>query len=540
MSVIEQGEQESGVEEFGAGESGRRRGRFGLRRRDRGWDQVQDQGWAEQDPGPGDGDDGFDESGGDQGRGDGPEPAADPLRPPEVRVLTGRVRRESVFTLIGSLMVAVTLTQLVSHWFAPFNGLLGFVVVAYPMFLAAYCFIYSLSEDGLAVRDRLVALLAWSAALLVVVVMIAVISYPLWQGWGPLHRWNTYSQDLRATGPLDPVSSGGLTYAIIGTIEQITITMVVTVPLGVGCGLFLNEMPGRLANLVRTVAAAATALPSVVAGLFVYALAILQFGLPLSGFAAGLALSIMTLPIIIRASDVVFRLVPAGLKEASFALGATRWRTALQVTVPTARSGLATAVILGAARGIGETSPVLLTAGYSTANNDNPFTGQQTSLPLATYKLVTSGVQNYITRGYAAAGILMVLVLILFIGARMVGGRGPGQLSGRQRRRRALASQLLVARYQQRGLAPPPAPAPAAGPGPDWDLDPDLDLDLDLDLEQHLTMNAPPLPAEPGPAPYPAEPPGPTPPGPASPGPESRLEPPVWPAAATEENWEQP
>ena len=445
-------------------------------------------------------------------------------RMPEVRRLTGRIRRESVYTLLGSLMAAVTLTQLISHWFAPFSGLLGFVVVAYPMFLAAYCFIFSLAETGQAVRDRLAGLLTWSAALLVLFLMCAVISYPLWHGTGALSHGNTYTQDMQTTGPLDPVTSGGLVYAVIGTIEQITITMVITVPLGIACGLFLNEMPGRLANLVRTVAAAATALPSVVAGLFIYALAIIQFGLPLSGFAAGLALSIMTLPIIIRASDVVFRLVPAGLKEASFALGATRWRTALQVTVPTARSGLATAVILGAARGIGETSPVLLTAGYTTATNADPFHNNQTSLPLATYKLVISGVPNYVSRGYAAAAMLMLLVLVLFLAARTIGGRGPGQLSRRQQRRRAFASVTLAARYRSRGFAPEPGLAadPNTQTYGDPDLGPDPDPHWDPDLERHLDLNPDPA-AETGPAPT-------TDPDPAA----------TRPPATAEQNWELP
>ena len=416
-------------------------------------------------------------------------PDAGSRRAPEVRRLIGRIRAESVYTLIGSLMVAITLTKLISHWFAPFSGLLGFVAVAYPLFLIAYCFIFSLTEGGMAVRDRLASLLTWSASLLVLFLMILVITYPLWNGRVALFHGNTYSQDMHTTGPLDPVTSGGLDFAVIGTIEQITITMVITMPLGIACGLFLNEMPGRLAHLVRTVAAAATALPSVVAGLFIYALAIVELGLPFSGFAAGLALSIMTLPIIVRASDVVFRLVPAGLKEAAFALGAPRWRTALQVTLPTARSGLATAVILGAARGIGETSPVLLTAGYTTAMNPDPFKNNQTSLPLATYTLVKSGVPNYISRGYAAAAILMLLVLILFIAARLVGGRGPGQLSNGQRRRRANASVVLAARYRERGFHAAPDlyedPNLVRYSGPGLDPDPDWDPDLDRHLERN-------------------------------------------------------
>ena len=105
-----------------------------------------------------------------------------------------------------------------------------------------------------------------------------------------------------------------------------------------------------------------TALPSIVAGLFVYTVLIVALGFPRSGFAAAMALSVMMLPIIARAADVVLRVVPGGLREASLALGASRWRTVWHVVLPTARPGLATALILGVARGVGETSPVLLTS----------------------------------------------------------------------------------------------------------------------------------------------------------------------------------
>ena len=124
-----------------------------------------------------------------------------------------------------------------------------------------------------------------------------------------------------------------------------------------------------------------TALPSILAGLFIYALWILAFGFGRSGLAAALALSVMMLPYIIRASDLALRLVPGNLREASAALGAPGWRGEWQVVIPTARSGLATGVILGIARAIGEASPVLLTAGFTSYMNANPLHGPMVSLP---------------------------------------------------------------------------------------------------------------------------------------------------------------
>jgi len=379
-----------------------------------------------------------------------PEPPSDFEAAPERRRRVHRVKPDSLFALLGAAAAAVSLTVLISTWFAPFSGPLGFVVLCYPTFLLCYAVLVWTDESGPILRDRLMAVVTHSIAILVACVLVLIVGFPIWGGMKSLTHLNFYTQDLRVAGPVQPISIGGVRHAVVGTAEQITITLIITVPLGIACAVFMNESPGRLANLVRTVAAAATALPSIVAGLFVFALLILEFGLPKSGLAAGLALSVMTLPIIIRASDVVLRLVPGHLKEASYALGASRWRTALRVTLPTARSGLATAVILGAARGIGETSPVLLTAGYTQYTNYDPRKGPQTSLPLATFKLVTSGQPNYVTRGYGAAALLMLLVLVLFVAARAVGGKGAGQLTRRQRRRRAAASRRVQERFAQR------------------------------------------------------------------------------------------
>jgi phosphate transport system permease protein len=212
-----------------------------------------------------------------------------------------------------------------------------------------------------------------------------------------------------------------------------------------------------------------TALPDILAGLFIYATLILIFGLGLSGLAAGCALAVTVLSIICRAAYVVLRLVPGGLTEASYALGSGQWRTVWHVTLPTARSGLATAVILGAARAIGETAPVLLTAGATNFLNFNPVGGPMMSLPLAAFTLVSSPEPNYIARGFGAAAVLLALVLVLFGTARLIGGRGAGQLTSGQLRRRMAASNRDLARYMARAAAAQTATSidggPAAGYG---------------------------------------------------------------------------
>jgi phosphate transport system permease protein len=241
-----------------------------------------------------------------------------------------------------------------------------------------------------------------------------------------LAHLNFFTDDMAHAGTLDPLELGGVMHAAVGTLMQITIALVITVPLGLACAVFLNETRGFFTRVVRTVVEAMTALPSIVAGLFVYAALILGLGFERSGFAAGCAISVMMLPIMIRAADVVLRMVPSSLKEASLALGAGQLRTVWHVVLPTARSGLTTSVLLATARGVGETSPVLITAGFTPFLNWNPFVDSQVSLPLATFQMVTSSEETMKQRGFGAAAVLMGLVLVLFVLARVVGGRGRG------------------------------------------------------------------------------------------------------------------
>jgi phosphate transport system permease protein len=220
------------------------------------------------------------------------------------------------------------------------------------------------------------------------------------------------------------------------------------VPLGIACAVFLNETGSRLAGLVRSVVTAMTALPSIVAGLFVFATWVLVLGWPRSGLAASIAVSLMMLPIIIRSADVVMRLVPGNLREASAALGAPQWRTVWHVVLPTARSGLSTAVILGVARGVGETAPVMLTSGIGASLNLDPTKNPMMSLPLATFEFVRSPQPTQIARGFATAAVLMIVVLLLFSLARALGGRPAGRPSKRGAPRAAAPTERDLARIE--------------------------------------------------------------------------------------------
>jgi phosphate transport system permease protein len=371
----------------------------------------------------------------------------------ERRRSTGTTRSTDVYALVGAAAASLSLTWLFFTRLAPFSGLLGFVAVAYLLFLALYALLVSFDEDGPAVRDRIASAIVHSLAALLLLALTFVVVYTLWSGRKALPHANFYTQDMRRAGPLDPLTVGGIKHAMIGTLLQIGIALALTVPAGLLCAVFLNEVPGRYARFVRTVVEAMTALPSVVAGLFVYATVILSLGVPQSGLAAALAISVMMLPIVIRAADVVIRLVPGTLREASYALGSPRWRTVWHVVLPTARSGLTTAVILGTARGVGETSPVLLTAGYTVVTNLDPGSGPMVSLPLATFQFVKAPQPAMIARGFGTAATLLVLVLVLFVVARVIGGRGPGELTRRGTHRRVLASRRDQKRFAERSAA---------------------------------------------------------------------------------------
>jgi phosphate transport system permease protein len=353
---------------------------------------------------------------------------------------------DDAFNLVGAGAASACVSTLLFGWLAPLTGVVGWLVLTYVLFIGIYVILTALRADRQEVADRVATVLFVSAGIVLLGALLFVTVYTLIRGSSALMHLNFFTQTMEVTGPLDPLSQGGVLHAIVGTLIQISIALAITIPLGLTTAVFLNEVGGRFARFVRTVVDAMTALPSVVAGLFIYAAIIQVFTHERNGFAASLAITVMMLPIVIRSADVVLRLVPGNLREASYALGSTHVQTVWGVVLPTARSGLVTALILGTARGIGETSPVLLTSGVTSALNLNPFEGPMISLPLAIFDLVKSPEPSMIARGFGTAAVLLILVLGLFVTARLLGGRGPGELSGRQRARAAAASRRDLAR----------------------------------------------------------------------------------------------
>ncbi|CAN5378781.1 phosphate ABC transporter permease PstA [soil metagenome] len=354
------------------------------------------------------------------------------------------------FDLLGAGAAGLATATLLFGWLTPLTGLIGWIVVSYLAFIGFYVVLTSLNASRQTIADRVASVLLVSAAVILFTTLAFVVVFAIARGSEALPHLNFFTQTMELAGPLDPLTVGGILHALVGTLIQISIALAITIPLGIATAVFLNEVGGRFSRFVRTIVDAMTALPSIVAGLFVYAAVIQLITHQRSGFAAALAITVMMLPIVIRASDVVLRLVPGNLREASYALGAGRWRTVWGVVLPTARSGLVTAVILGTARGIGETSPVLLTSGVTAVLNVNPFSGPMISLPLQVFDFVKSPEPTMIARGFGTAAVLLLFVLLLFSIARVIGGRPPGQLSPRQQLRTQAASERDLRRFDRR------------------------------------------------------------------------------------------
>ncbi|WP_394939283.1 PstA family ABC transporter permease [Psychromicrobium sp. YIM B11713] len=367
--------------------------------------------------------------------------------PPQQRVKVG-LSRNDLLTSIGSLLAGVAIGLLLSAGL----GLvpLGWApIISYLWFLLIYTSLVFLTDRGPAVKNRFWAVILWSAAAIVVGSLALVIGFTATRGWDVFGNLNFFTQDMSVAGPLAGLDKGGILHALVATLEQISIALLISVPLSLTTAIFLNEVGGKFARLVRTIVEAMTALPSVVAGLFIYAAVVVGITKQFNGFAAALAITVLMLPIMIRSADVVLRLVPGNLREAGIALGAGQWRVVLHVVLPTVRSGLTTAIILGTAHGIGETAPVLLTSGVTNNLNFDPFNGPQTSLPLAALEFVKSPQPNMIARGFATAAFLLFVVLVMFIIARIIGGQEAGKLSNGQRRRRARKSRATLSRIEE-------------------------------------------------------------------------------------------
>jgi phosphate transport system permease protein len=332
---------------------------------------------------------------------------------------------ESTQAILGSLVWSAAIVSLL-FFATDLDGTLGWIVCTY--FLTAITF-YAVTrrrEGALRANDRMATFVMTSFGMAVLIPLVAVIVFIFVKGAGRFFNRSTFTDDLQSVGPDELAAGvgGGAKHAIIGTLIQVTIATIVSVPLGVMTAVYLNEIGGRVARIVRFLVEAMSGVPSIVAGLFIYTFWVLQLGKGFTGFSASLALSVLMLPTVTRTSEEMLKLVPGGLREASLALGAPEWRTITRIVLPTARSGLVTASILGVARVAGETAPLILTAFGQDGVNKNPFRGFMSALPLFVYKLIKAPDKASQDLAWAGAFMLILVILVLFIAARVVGSLG--------------------------------------------------------------------------------------------------------------------
>jgi phosphate transport system permease protein len=346
-------------------------------------------------------------------------PAATPLPPERPRQLRARTM-DDLLCLGGAGVGSLALTWLVYGHVLALSGVLGFLLGWYLAFVVMYAVVTAVANPWPLVKDRVAAAVVHGGAVVVGFALVSTVVFTGFRGGHVLAHLNFFTRDMGGVGPQASLGRGGVLHAIVGSLIELGIAVVVALPFGVATAVYMTEVGGRLSRIVRTMVEAMTALPDILAGLFVYTVLVVAMHFPKTGFAAALSLAVTMLPIIARASDVVLRVVPGGLREAGLALGASQWQVVRRVVLPTARPGLATALILGVARGIGETAPVLLTSGASTFLSFNPFVGAMNSLPLYIFAAVRSGQPLYIARGFGAASILLALVLLLFAVTRWI------------------------------------------------------------------------------------------------------------------------
>ena len=336
---------------------------------------------------------------------------------PEIKAaLVGKrlPRLAPLYTGLAAVAVAVVL-----------NLTTGIQGVADTAVVAAVLFIIGQSAWSFAVEgrrhsvDRLFTTLIYAAFFAALAALVAIIVVTVMKGLDALSA-EFLGRSMRNISPQK--QGGGLYHALIGTIEQVLIAAAFAVPIGILTAIYLVEYSSKrkLGKAISFFVDGMTGIPSIIAGLVIYTFWVLTLGFQRSGFAGSLALTILMIPVIVRSTEEMLKIVPNELREASYALGVPKWKTILRIVLPTAIGGIITGVMLAVARVAGETAPLLLTTFLSQSINYDPFKGAQASIPTFVWDQIASGTDASLARAWAGALVLIVLVMILYLGARIV------------------------------------------------------------------------------------------------------------------------
>lgn len=269
------------------------------------------------------------------------------------------------------------------------------------------------------IKNMTATVLVTLAFLVALVPLVWLLITVIIRGYQALLSADWWTHSLK--GVLPKEFAGGAYHAIIGTLLQTLVCAVIAVPVGVLAAIYLVEYGrGRLARLTTFMVDILSGVPSIVAALFIFALWIGTFGLGQSAFAVSLALVLLMLPVVVRSTEEMLRLVPQELREASYALGVPKWKTIVRIVLPTALSGVVTGVMLAMARVMGETAPVLVLVGYSKSINFDIFDGNMTSLPLLIFNELNNPNPAGQLRVWGAALTLIILIMLFNLVAALV------------------------------------------------------------------------------------------------------------------------
>jgi phosphate transport system permease protein len=298
------------------------------------------------------------------------------------------------------------------------NGKLGWVIAFFFSFLSV-SFIAEYRRAGRpAAQDSILTSLSRFAIFLAVIPIVSIIATVVSKGWRGLH-FGLFTRDMAEATVNDPILNGGMLAAITGTTIMVGIALIISLPISILTALYLTEIKGRFSRPIRFLVQAMSGVPSIVAGLFILSSIIYPLTGERNGLMGAMALAILMVPTVARTAEEVLLLIPNDLREAGLALGATQWRTVAMVVVPAVKSGLITAIILGIARVVGETAPIILVSGGGESTTLNPFTGPMGSIPYYVWKaFLLGGSPESTQRTWAGLLVLLILVLLLFTMAR--------------------------------------------------------------------------------------------------------------------------
>ena len=272
--------------------------------------------------------------------------------------------------------------------------------------------------------DKVMTVLIYATMALALIPLVWVLVDLVLRGLGPVLSpdwWGSSQLGIMYTKP-----GGGALHAIIGTLVQVGIASIVSIPIGIFTAVYLVEYDrgGRLGRITTFMVDILSGVPSIVAALFVYSMWIVLMGFQRSGMAVAISLVLLMIPVVVRNTEEMLRVVPMDLREASYALGVPKWKTIAKIVLPTALSGIVTGIMLAVARVMGESAPVLILVGSTQAINWDAFTGPQSSLPIMMLDMYKAGTSDAVLdKLWGAAFTLVLIIAILNVAARLISAK---------------------------------------------------------------------------------------------------------------------